>query len=211
MSVHSKMTAIADAIRAKTGDTSALTLDQMAIDIANIDTSENLDDVLAEQETLIDDIKTALEGKMSSSEDLSTELAEYTALNAELEEVIDSLPDAGGSGGVEYGWFSVHGWVGAHDPTGSNAYSYKFPFEIGMTWGEWVATPLNVRVFVYEWGMQQLYANGNQIYGLLPSLGSNYPLCSSTSPSDAVTLSDTIINGATYYINYVSSGGGGYD
>ena len=33
-----------------------------------------------------------------SSEDLSAELAEYTALNAELEEVIDSLPDAGSGG-----------------------------------------------------------------------------------------------------------------
>lgn len=53
MSVNSKMTAIADAIRAKTGGTNALTLDQMAQDIAGIDTSENLDDVLTEQESII--------------------------------------------------------------------------------------------------------------------------------------------------------------
>lgn len=79
MSVNSKMTAIADAIRAKTGGTSTLTLDQMATDIAAIDTSENLDTVLAEQEALIAEqealvinIQTALEGKAGLSVDTCT-------------------------------------------------------------------------------------------------------------------------------------------
>lgn len=67
MSVNSKLTAIADAIRAKTGETGLLTLDDMAQDIAAIDTSENLDTVLARQETLIEDIKTALEGKAGTN------------------------------------------------------------------------------------------------------------------------------------------------
>lgn len=40
MSVNSKMTAIADAIRSKTKKTGTLTLDQMATDIASIDTSK---------------------------------------------------------------------------------------------------------------------------------------------------------------------------
>lgn len=40
MSVNSKMTAIADAIRSKTKKTGTLTLDQMAADIASIDTSK---------------------------------------------------------------------------------------------------------------------------------------------------------------------------
>lgn len=40
MSVNSKMTAIADAIRAKTGGVDALTLDQMAMGIADIDTTQ---------------------------------------------------------------------------------------------------------------------------------------------------------------------------
>lgn len=77
MSVNSKMTAIADAIRAKTGGTGTLTLDQMATDIAAIDTSEDLDAVLAEQAELIADIKTALEGKAAgniTAEDLTPEL-----------------------------------------------------------------------------------------------------------------------------------------
>lgn len=72
MSVNSKMTAIADAIREKTGGTSTLTLDQMAVDIAGIDTSENLDDVLASQKTLISDIKTALSRKWGSVIDVIT-------------------------------------------------------------------------------------------------------------------------------------------
>lgn len=38
MSVNEKMTAIADAIRGKTGGTTALTLDQMAAEIAGIET-----------------------------------------------------------------------------------------------------------------------------------------------------------------------------
>lgn len=38
MSVHEKMTAIADAIRGKTGETEAMTLDQMAAAIAGIET-----------------------------------------------------------------------------------------------------------------------------------------------------------------------------
>lgn len=41
MSVNGKMTAIADAIRAKTGGTSALTLDQMAVEISGIETGGN--------------------------------------------------------------------------------------------------------------------------------------------------------------------------
>lgn len=121
--------------------------------------------------------------------------------------VAGSFEGGGGSGGnAEYGWFSVNGWQG--DGTTS---LYKFPFEIGMTWGEWVTTLLNMSVFVFGCGMKQLYANGNQIYGTHSGWGGDYPLCSSMSSSDAVTLSDTIINGATYCINYVSSGGGGYD
>ena len=67
MSVNSKMTAIADAIRAKTGGTGLLTLDDMAQDIAAIDTSENLDEALDEQESLIDQIQAALEGKSAAA------------------------------------------------------------------------------------------------------------------------------------------------
>ena len=72
MSVNSKMTAIADAIRAKTGGTGLLTLDDMAQDIAAIDTSENLDEVLDEQDSIIDQIQAALEGKAGASVETCT-------------------------------------------------------------------------------------------------------------------------------------------
>lgn len=95
MSVNSKMTAIADAIRGKTGGTTPLTLDQMATEINNISVgvdlpeltnegtasdlmkgkqmisgagvavtgSFTLDSELTEQDSLIEQIKTALAGK----------------------------------------------------------------------------------------------------------------------------------------------------
>ena len=45
MSVNSKMTAIADAIRGKTGGTNPLTLDQMATAIAEIQTGGGGDEM----------------------------------------------------------------------------------------------------------------------------------------------------------------------
>lgn len=192
MSVNSKMTAIADAIRAKTGDTSALTLDQMAIDIANIDTSENLDDVLAEQETLIDDIKTALEGKMSSSEDLSAELAEYTALNAELEEVIDSLPDAGG--GVELGRFTVSEYKGPFCID-----DYHLPLVIGMTWGEWVSSTLNLELDVNNGGHHKASVDSDSyILMLNGGTGITSPISVDGTLEGRVKADDVIIADFTY-------------
>lgn len=78
MSVNSKMTAIADAIRAKTGGTGLLTLDDMAQDIAAIDTSEDLDEVLTQQESLIDQIQAALEGKAAASVETCTVSLSYS-------------------------------------------------------------------------------------------------------------------------------------
>lgn len=46
MSVHEKMTAIADAIRSKTGSTGALTLDQMAAEISGMTAGGSNDDTL---------------------------------------------------------------------------------------------------------------------------------------------------------------------
>lgn len=58
-----------------------------------------------EQSALLDEIATALATKAAATgEDVSAETAEYTAQLDELEETIDSLPDAGSGGGasVEY-------------------------------------------------------------------------------------------------------------
>lgn len=54
-----------------------------------------------DQSAMLDEIATALAGKAAGGgEDVSAETTEYTAQLDELEEVIDSLPDAGsGSGG----------------------------------------------------------------------------------------------------------------
>lgn len=95
MSVNSKMTAIADAIRAKTGGTGLLTLDDMAQDIATIDTSENLDEVLDEQDALIADIKAALEDKGANSNPSNPTKPEQTkTVRPSLSQQIIS-PDSG--------------------------------------------------------------------------------------------------------------------
>ena len=66
--LNTKMTALADAIRAKTGGTTKLTLDQMPTEIANISTGENLDTVLDTQENIIEEIKELLATKVNSEE-----------------------------------------------------------------------------------------------------------------------------------------------
>ena len=72
MALISKLNAIGDAIRGKTGKTDKLTLDQMPTEIASIETGgggsvENLDTVLAEQDTLIEELKAVLNGKASGN------------------------------------------------------------------------------------------------------------------------------------------------
>lgn len=82
MSVNEKMTAIADAIRAKTGGTDKLTLDQMAADIEAIDTSEDLTAVLAEQEALIEEIKVTLESKAAGGGGTNAAYGHFTGDNS---------------------------------------------------------------------------------------------------------------------------------
>ena len=89
--VNEKMTALADAVRGKTGDTDKLTLDEMTSAITNYTTDATataakifidetayvngnkiigtftIDDEIATQESLINQINTALEGKSAGS------------------------------------------------------------------------------------------------------------------------------------------------
>lgn len=172
MSVNSKMTAIADAIRAKTGGTGLLTLDDMAQDIAAIDTSENLDDVLDEQDSIIDQIQAALEGKAGAS--------------------------------VEIGWFSVDSIMM------SGSEPYKLPFLIGMTWGEWVETPLNIKVLNGGYVYTNIYVDSAGYLVFLNPAGVNAHVSVDGTEAGRVTIDDVISNEVTYSA-YIGSGGGGYD
>ena len=67
MALIDKLNAVGEAIRAKTGKSEKLTLDEMVTEIGGITTSENLDDVLTEQEALIDELKEVLQGKAAGS------------------------------------------------------------------------------------------------------------------------------------------------
>lgn len=83
------LTDIADAVREKTGSTGGM---------------------------LATDFAPAIRG-ITGIEDLTAELTEYASLNAELEEVINSLPEAGGSGGsVETCTVTISGEVSSRYP-----------------------------------------------------------------------------------------------
>ena len=109
MSVNSKMTAIADAIRAKTGGTTALTLDQMATDIASIDTSKPEQTKTAtpslSQQTISPDSGYALSGVTVEpiTSDLLTSLdADFKAEN--IAEGVDMFGVVGTHAGGGGGW-----------------------------------------------------------------------------------------------------------
>ncbi len=65
MALTDKLTAIAEAIRSKTGKAATMTLDEMPTEIAGIETggSEDLNAILTEQEALIAELEEVLKGK----------------------------------------------------------------------------------------------------------------------------------------------------
>lgn len=141
MSVHEKMTAIADAIRAKTGGTAPLTLDAMAMEISGISGGEDLDDVLTKQEGLIEELKAVLAEK--ASRDLDEVIAEQASLIAELEAVLaekasvgSEALDAAYEAGVksEYDRF----WDDYQNNGNLNRYEYAFA---GMGWTDELFKP----------------------------------------------------------------------
>lgn len=66
------LSAIADAIREKTGGSNTYTPSEMAGAIRGITGGEDLDAVLAEQEALIEEIKTELAGKAAANVEIWT-------------------------------------------------------------------------------------------------------------------------------------------
>lgn len=65
---RANITALADALRAKTGQTGQMTLNQMISSTNNFAGSEDLTSELSEQDELIAEIQTALEGKVAGGE-----------------------------------------------------------------------------------------------------------------------------------------------
>lgn len=77
----------------------------------------------------------------ATSENLDAVLTEQEAKIAELSALLDTK--AAGGGSVEIGTFTVDL---VYYSGGNTNYLYVFPFIIGMTWREWMETPLNIRI-----------------------------------------------------------------
>ena len=103
MSVNEKMTAIADAIRTKTGGTDSLTLDGMAEAINGLEigvelptlTNEGSASDLIEGKQFIDGNGNIITGVFSIDDEISTQ----NDLIVQIQNVVDNLPEAGSGGG----------------------------------------------------------------------------------------------------------------
>lgn len=154
------LTLVGDSIRAKGGTSAKLEFPNgMKAAVDAIDTSENLDDVLTEQESIIDQIQAALEGKAAAN--------------------------------VEIGWFSV---ASIRYDTGL---TYKLPFVIGMTWREWLTTPLNITLHNdYSGYVVNLYEYEDSV--AFAGASGDTVISTGDTISTKVSLDDTIQNEFTY-------------
>lgn len=89
---ESTLRAIAESIRTKKGTAEAINPEDMAAEIIAIATGENLDAVLAEQGSLIDQIKAALQGKAAGGSGLP---AQEKAVQITANGTVEVLPDEG--------------------------------------------------------------------------------------------------------------------
>ena len=86
---------IADSIRAKTGSTGTIVADNFPEEIDLIDTQEDLDPELTEQDAKIAELQELLQGKaVPAPEDLTEELAAQSEIIAEQDELITQLASA---------------------------------------------------------------------------------------------------------------------
>lgn len=128
---------------------------------------------------------------------------EIQSNNTELQDILDTvnaLPDAGAS--VEFGWFETTFYI-----YGSS--SYKIPFVIGMTWREWIETPMNMTLLTPTGEALPMRANGNCVDIYYPMMGTYWTLSESGIVNEPVSLDDTIINEFMY--TAYGSAVGGYD
>lgn len=97
-----------------------------------------------------------------------------------------------GGSGYEFGTFTVNG----REYDGDDSV-YSLPFIIGMTWQEWIDSPMNMYLPVGIAGMCKMYIIGNDIRHM-NGAGMEMYLSTTTSSSGAVRPTDVIINGSVY-------------
>lgn len=109
----------------------------------------------------------------------------------------------GVGGAVEFGAFGVSGIKGYDGET-----PYQYPFVVGMTWEEWIATPLNMEVLTYDsiMGMISFYINKGLVCFTLPGAGIQSAVSTDGTTNGRVKPTDKIIANTTYKYSIVASG-----
>lgn len=139
-------------------------------------------------------------GTHSGAEDLDAELTAQETKIAELSALLDAKASGGGS--VEIGTFTVNGLV---IPISSETQYYKFPFVIGMTWGEYINSKMNLEIPYDQIGTQK-FVDNNGYSGHMMSSGMMLNI--SLDGNSSVSLDDEIIDGYNYDTYYNSGSGG---
>ena len=139
-------------------------------------------------------------GTHSGAEDLDAELTAQETKIAELSALLDAKASGGGS--VEIGTFTVNGLV---IPMSDETQYYKFPFVIGMTWGEYINSKMNLEIPYDQIGTQK-FVDNNGYSGHMMSSGMMLNI--SLDGNSSVSLDDEIIDGYNYDTYYDSGSGG---
>lgn len=177
---------IADAIREKNGSTDTIVADNFPSVIAAIDTQEDLDPELTEQDAKIAELQELLQGKaVPAPEDLTEELAAQSEIIAEQDELITQLATAlegkvGTSGGAEV----LSGTV-----TPTDDYNITISDAIGKDNVVLMARPyeFNVGAIKKDYICSFTYQNGNMNYVIA---GGGYLALYECDPSCAVFIFD---------------------
>ena len=131
---------------------------------------------------------------MSNKTDLQILNEQYAGLVEVLKG--KALPDAGSS--VELGGFTVSGYQGPYST------DYYLPLVIGMTWGEWVSSTLNLVLDINGGGRAKASVGSDSYIRFMLAGGAQYPVSVDGTSGGRVTAGDVITADFTYLPYYES-------
>lgn len=140
-------------------------------------------------------------GTVSLTDDIDNEVDTQADLIAQISSVLDGKVGGGSSGSVEFGTFTLHNFNGI---PGDESSRYQIPFIMGMTWDEWIATPMNMNLPSTNIGMSSFYISNNKVKHSSPS-GVIADVSVDGTVSGVISTTDEIQNGVQYQL-YINQG-----